>query len=240
MNDSSFLKDGLTVLYEDNHIIVVLKPQNMPCCEDITGDLDMLSAIKDYVKVKENKPGNVYVGLVHRLDRVTGGVMVYAKSSKAASRLSEQMRNGEFEKKYLTVVVGTPKEERAVLTDYMKKNPVNNMVYVCPPTVEGAKRAELEYVTVGHKDGLSLLLVTLHTGRTHQIRVQMAHNGTPVYGDMRYGGERAVKGKIALWSTSLGLLHPVSKEKMVFKIQPPMDITPWNLFDINDDILIYD
>lgn len=231
--------EELTVLYEDNHIIVVLKPQNAPCCEDVTGDEDMLTKIKNYIKVKENKPGNVYVGLVHRLDRVTGGVMVYAKSSKAASRLSEQMRSGDFEKKYLTVVCGTPKEDRAVLVDYMKKNPVNNMVYVCPPTVEGAKRAELEYVKIAEKDGLSLMLVTLHTGRTHQIRVQMAHNGTPVYGDMRYGGENAVKGKIALWATSLGFFHPVSKEKMVFKIQPPMENKPWNLFDIGDDVLIY-
>lgn len=231
--------EELTVLYEDNHIIVVLKPQNAPCCEDVTGDEDMLTKIKNYIKVKENKPGNVYVGLVHRLDRVTGGVMVYAKSSKAASRLSEQMRSGDFEKKYLTVVCGSPKEDRAVLVDYMKKNPVNNMVYVCPPTVEGAKRAELEYVKIAEKDGLSLMLATLHTGRTHQIRVQMAHNGTPVYGDMRYGGENAVKGKIALWATSLGFFHPVSKEKMVFKIQPPMENKPWNLFDIGDDVLIY-
>lgn len=233
------VNEELTVLYEDNHIIVVLKPQNAPCCEDVTGDEDMLTKIKNYIKVKENKPGNVYVGLVHRLDRVTGGVMVYAKSSKAASRLSEQMRSGDFEKKYLTVVCGSPKEDRAVLVDYMKKNPVNNMVYVCPPTVEGAKRAELEYVKIAEKDGLSLMLVTLHTGRTHQIRVQMANMGTPVYGDMRYGGEKAVKGKIALWATSLGFFHPVSKEKMVFKIQPPMENKPWNLFDIGDDVLIY-
>lgn len=232
--------EELTVLYEDNHVIVVLKPQNAPCCEDVTGDRDMLTMIKDYIKVKENKQGNVYVGLVHRLDRVTGGVMVYAKSSKAASRLSEQMRNGDFEKKYLTVVCGSPKEDRAVLTDYMKKNTVNNMVYVCPPTVEGAKKAELEYVKVGENNGLSLLMVTLHTGRTHQIRVQMAHNGTPVYGDMRYGGENAVKGKIALWATSLGFFHPVSKERMVFKIEPPKENKPWSLFDINDDVLIYD
>lgn len=235
-------KENLVVLYEDNHVIVVLKPQNMPCCEDVTGDTDLLTMVKDYIKVKENKPGNVYVGLVHRLDRVTGGVMVYAKSSKAASRLSEQIRNGEFEKKYLTVVMGTPREERATLTDYMKKNPVNNMVYVCPQTVEGAKFAELEYRVMARAEekDLSLLLVKLHTGRTHQIRVQMAHMGTPVYGDMRYGGEKAVKGKIALWSTSLAFNHPVSKERMVFKIEPPKEVRPWNEFTITDDILIYD
>lgn len=234
------MNEELTVLYEDNHVIVVLKPQNVPCCEDTTCDRDLLTAVKEYVKVKENKPGNVYIGLVHRLDRVTGGVMVYAKTTKAASRLSEQIRNGDFEKKYLTVVCGNPKEDRATLVDYMKKNTVNNMVYVCPSTTEGAKRAELEYVKVGEAKGLSLLLVTLHTGRTHQIRVQMAHNGTPVYGDMRYGGEKAIKGKIALWSTSLGFFHPISKERMVFKIQPPMENKPWTFFDINDDVMIYD
>ena len=232
-------REDLIVLYEDNHVIVVLKPQNTPCCEDITGDGDLLTTIKEYIRVKENKPGNVYVGLVHRLDRVTGGVMVYAKSSKAASRLSEQIRNGDFEKKYLTVVVGQPKEDRANLVDYMKKNPVNNMVYVCPPTVEGAKRAELDYLIVGKTERLSLALVTLHTGRTHQIRVQMAHLGTPVYGDMRYGGAKAVKGKIALWSTSLSFLHPISGERLVFKIEPPKDSMPWQLFQITDDILVY-
>lgn len=231
--------EDLVVLYEDNHIIVVLKPQNIPCCEDITGDNDLMTRIKSHIKVKENKPGNVYVGLVHRLDRVTGGVMVYAKSSKAASRLCEQIQSGDFRKQYLTVVIGTPKESKAYLTDYMKKNAINNMVYICPSTVEGAKRAELDYTVIAERDGLSLLLVNLHTGRTHQIRVQMAHNGTPVYGDMRYGGKDAVKGKIALWATSLSFLHPVSKERLVFKIAPPSDQRPWNLFTIDDDVLIY-
>ncbi len=231
-------KEDLIVLHEDNHIIVVYKPQNIPCCEDSSKDKDLLTVIKEYIKDKENKPGNVYVGLVHRLDRVTGGVMVYAKSSKAASRLSEQMRNGDFEKKYFTVLVGSPKEKRATLTDYMKKNPINNMVYVCPKTVEGAKFAELEYKIVEEKDGLSLALVTLHTGRTHQIRVQMSHNSTPVYGDMRYGGEKAKKGNIALWATILAFTHPVSKERLVFKIEPPKDNTPWKFFDIDEAMRI--
>ncbi len=231
-------KDDLIVLHEDNHIIVVYKPQNIPCCEDQTKDMDLLTIIKEHIKERENKPGNVYVGLVHRLDRVTGGVMVYAKSSKAASRLSEQMRSGDFEKKYFAVLVGSPREKRAVLTDYMKKNPINNVVYVCPQTVEGAKFAELEYQVVEEKSGLSLALVTLHTGRTHQIRVQMSHNGTPVYGDMRYGGENAKKGNIALWATTLAFTHPVSKERLVFKIEPPKEDSPWKLFDIDEAMRI--
>lgn len=231
-------KDDLIVLHEDNHIIVVFKPQNIPCCEDSSKDKDLLTVIKEHVKEKENKPGNVYVGLVHRLDRVTGGVMVYAKSSKAASRLSEQMRSGDFEKKYFTVLVGSPREKRATLTDYMKKNPINNMVYVCPQTVEGAKFAELEYKVVEEVNGLSLALVTLHTGRTHQIRVQMSHNNTPVYGDMRYGGEKAKKGNIALWATTLAFTHPVSKERLVFKIEPPKDANPWKLFNVDEAMRI--
>ena len=137
--------EELTILHEDNHVIVVLKPQNIPTCEDASKDLDMLTIIKDYIKKTYNKQGNVYLGLVHRLDRPTGGVMVFAKSSKAAARLSEQLKNGEFEKRYYTVLVGEPKEEKATLTHYLKKNAINNMVYVCPSSVEGAKFAELEY-----------------------------------------------------------------------------------------------
>ena len=228
--------EDLIVLYEDNHVLVVLKPQNVPCCEDESKDKDLLTVVKEYIKIKENKPGNVYAGLVHRLDRVTGGVMVYAKSSKAASRLSEQMRNGDFEKKYMTVLTAVPSEERAVLRHYVKKNPINNMVYVCPPTVEGAKFCELEYQVLQKANGLALTKVILHTGRTHQIRVQSAAIGCPVFGDMRYGGEKARKGFLALWATSLAFTHPVSKERLVFKIEPPKENTPWNLFDVSKEI----
>ena len=231
--------EDLVILHEDNHIIVVLKPQNVPSCEDESKDKDMLTVIKEYIKIKNNKPGNVYVGLVHRLDRPTGGVMVFAKSSKAASRLSEQMRTGDFEKKYYTVLVGTPRESKATLTNYMKKNPINNMVYVCPQTVEGAKFAELEYRVMQEIGGYSLTEVKLHTGRTHQIRVQMAHMGTPVFGDMRYGGENAKKGKLALWATSLSFTHPVSKERLCFKVEPPKDSIPWKAFDTSKAVDIY-
>ncbi len=223
--------EDLVILHEDNHIIVVLKPQNIPSCEDESKDRDMLTIIKDYIRETYNKPGNVYLGLVHRLDRPTGGVMVFAKSSKAASRLSQQMIDGDFEKRYYTVLVGEPKEEKATLTHYMKKNAVNNMVYVCPPTVNGAKMARLDYTVIDSKDGLSLTDVRLHTGRSHQIRVQMSAIGTPVYGDMRYGGEKAKKGNLALWAYYLSFTHPVSKERMVFRVQPPKENTPWNLFD---------
>ena len=228
--------EDLIVLYEDNHVLVVLKPQNVPCCEDESKDKDLLTVVKEYIKIKENKPGNVYAALVHRLDRVTGGVMVYAKSSKAASRLSEQMRSGDFEKKYMTVLSAIPSEDRAVLRHYVKKNPINNMVYVCPQTVEGAKFCELEYQVLQKVNGMALTKVILHTGRTHQIRVQSATIGCPVYGDMRYGGEKAKKGFLALWATSLAFTHPVSQERLVFKIEPPKENTPWNLFDVSKEI----
>ena len=228
--------EDLVVLYEDNHVIVVLKPQNIPCCEDSSKDKDLLTVVKEHVKVRENKPGNVYVGLVHRLDRVTGGVMVFAKSSKAASRLSEQMREGDFEKKYMAILSKAPEEKRKVLTHYIKKNPVNNMVYVCPQTVEGAKFCELEYIVLQEQKGLALTKVILHTGRTHQIRVQMSAIGCPVHGDMRYGGDNVQKGYLSLWATSLAFTHPVSKERLVFKIEPPKDSSPWNLFDIQSEM----
>ncbi len=219
------------IIYEDNHIIVVLKPQNIPSCSDESKDLDMLTIIKNFIKKRDEKPGNVYVGLVHRLDRPTGGVMVFAKTSKAASRLSEQMKQGDFQKKYFAVLVGDLLKKKGTLVDYLKKNPINNMVYVCGQTVEGAKMAKLDYNVIQEKGGLSLTEITLHTGRTHQIRVQMAHLGHPVFGDMRYGGENAVKGNLSLWATSLSFTHPVTKERLTFKVEPPRNLTPWKLFD---------
>ncbi len=225
--------NDIDIVYEDNHIIVVLKPQGVPTCGDESGDDSLLEGVRRYLKVTYEKPGNVYVGLIHRLDRPTGGVMVFAKTSKAASRLSEQMRGGDFEKKYFTVLVGTPKEPQKTLVNYLKKNPVNNMVYLCPPTTDGAKMASLDYRVLQEREGLCLAEVRLHTGRTHQIRVQMAGIGHPVYGDMRYGGENAKKGWLALWAYSLSFTHPVTKERMRFMVQPPADNAPWKYFDLD-------
>lgn len=225
--------NDIDIVYEDNHIIVVLKPQGVPTCGDESGDDSLLEGVRRYLKVTYEKPGNVYVGLIHRLDRPTGGVMVFAKTSKAASRLSEQMRGGDFEKKYFAVLVGTPKEPQKTLVNYLKKNPVNNMVYLCPPTTDGAKMASLDYRVLQEREGLCLAEVRLHTGRTHQIRVQMAGLGHPVYGDMRYGGENAKKGWLALWAYSLSFTHPVTKERMRFMVQPPADNAPWKYFDLD-------
>ena len=230
--------EELTILYEGNHIIVVLKPQNVPSCEDLSKDRDMLSIIKDYIKERYDKKGNVYLGLIHRLDRPTGGVMVFAKSSKAASRLSMQMKDGDFEKRYYAVLCGTPQKKKDVLRNYLKKNAVNNMVYVCTPTESGAKYAELDYNILSETNGLSLADVRLHTGRSHQIRVQFNNLGCPLYGDMRYGGEKAKKGYLALWAYYLSFSHPISKERLVFRVEPPKENAPWNVFPVEQSVTI--
>lgn len=224
--------EDLVILYEDNHVIVVLKPQNIACCPDESGDDNLFDCIKRYIKQTYQKPGNVFLGLVHRLDRPTGGVMVFAKTSKAASRLSEQMKTGGFEKKYLAVLCSVPDKKKALLENYLRKNTVNNMVYVCTQTEENAKFASLEYEVLEERGGFCLAEVKLHTGRTHQIRVQMASINAPVYGDMRYGGENAVKGKLALWAYSLSFKHPTTTEKMKFMAEPPKTEAPWKAFDI--------
>ena len=221
-----------TILFEDNHILAAVKPQNMPAQEDASGDPDFLNALKGYLKEKYQKPGNVFLGLVHRLDRPTGGVMVFAKTSKAAARLSEQLRGGGFEKRYLAVLCGTFNRKSGTLENYLRKNSVNNMVYVCTQTEEGARSASLDYNILQEARGLSLAEIKLHTGRTHQIRVQTAAVNAPVYGDMRYGGERAVKGRLALWAYSLAFPHPVTGEKLRFMAEPPLSEAPWKLFDI--------
>ncbi len=226
--------EELNVVYEDNHIIVVIKPQNIPTQEDDSKDKDLLTMVKEYIKIKENKPGNVYVGLVHRLDRPTGGLMVFAKTSKAASRLTQEMHTDDFKKRYLTVVVGKPRDKRAKLVNYLMKNARTNTVQVVPELTTNAKRAELEYQVLDEKEKVSLVEVQLLTGRSHQIRVQMKHIGCPVYGDVKYGGDSLAKGhNLALWAYELKFIHPTTKENMTFKCYPPEDIVPWNVFNLN-------
>lgn len=229
MKDKEFI-----ILYEDNHIIVVLKEQNLPCCPDESEDRNLFDLIKEYLKAEYNKQGNAYLGLVHRLDRPTGGVMVFAKTSKAAGRLSEQIRTGGFEKRYFAVLCGCPSKKQGTLENYVRKNSVNNTVYVCTQTEEGAKFASLDYEIKEEVAPFSLAEINLNTGRTHQIRVQTAAINAPVYGDMRYGGEKAVKGKLALWAYSLRFTHPTTGEKLRFFIQPPVDDSPWNKFDVKN------
>lgn len=221
----------LTILYEDNHIIVVLKPQNVPTQPDSSGDVCLLDMIKDYIKTTYNKPGNVFVGMVHRLDRPTGGILVFAKTSKAASRLSEQIKTDVMQKNYLAVVQGAPREKRGVLTHYLRKNAKQNMVSVVPQGTKDSKEAKLEYITLQTKDKVSLVKVHLFTGRSHQIRVQLKQLGTPIFGDVKYGAELGAKRKLALWAYELKLEHPVTKVMHTFRAFPPLDEVPWKLFE---------
>ena len=211
----------LKVIYEDNHIIVVEKTPNIPSQADKTGDIDMLSIVKQYIKEKYNKPGNVYLGLVHRLDRPVGGVMVFAKTSKAAGRLSEQVRDKVFKKKYLTVVDGKIENKVGTLEDYLYKDERNNISRVVNKDKKNAKFAKLDYEVLAYnvvKD-LTLLKINLHTGRHHQIRVQLANFGHSIFGDQKYGTRG--KGKqIALWAYELTIKHPISKEEMTFRDLP--------------------
>ena len=226
------------ILHEDNHILVAGKPQNLPTQADSSGDADFLSLLKDYLKQKYDKPGNVFLGLVHRLDRPTGGVMVFAKTSKAAERLCQAIREGDFEKEYLAVTVSCPKEPKAQLTHYLKKNPLTNVVSVVPSATEGAKRADLVYEVLETKGRVSLLKVRLLSGRSHQIRVQMAHIGCPVFGDVKYKGDIARGYPLALWAEKLAFTHPVTKERMVFLAYPPEEKEPWKRFELSNHILI--
>lgn len=216
--------DKLHIVYEDNHIIVVIKPCNIPVQADKSGDIDMLTMVKAYIKEKYNKPGEVYLGLIHRLDRMVGGLIVFAKTSKAASRLSEYIRNREFKKKYMAVVNGTI-HGSGEFKDYLVKNERLNMSKVVTSNVKGSKEAILEYNTISNfkynnKD-YSLVNVDLKTGRHHQIRVQFASAGYPLYGDIKYGQKiNKVGQNLALWSCYLSFYHPTKDEYLEFNITP--------------------
>ena len=227
-----FTMDDVAILYEDNSVLVVVKPQNIPSQADASGDLDLLTLLKQYIKDKYDKPGNVYLGLVHRLDRPTGGVMVFAKNSKSAERLSKQIVDGEMSKNYLTTVLGAPKEKKGTLVNYLKKNALTNTVYVATFGDHNAKKAELSYELLETQGDVSLVKVQLGTGRSHQIRVQFSAIGCPVFGDARYGGDVLVKGSnLALWAYRLEFSHPISRERMVFVAYPP-EIEPWTRFNV--------
>ena len=228
----TFTKDDVAILHEDNSVLVVVKPQNIPSQADSSGDLDLLTLLKQYIKDKYDKPGNVYLGLVHRLDRPTGGVMVFAKNSKAAERLSKQIVDGDMNKQYLTTVLGAPKEKKGTLVNYLKKNALTNTVYVATVGDHNAKKAELSYELLETQQDVSLVKVQLGTGRSHQIRVQFSAIGCPVFGDARYGGDVLMKGaNLALWAYRLEFSHPISRERMVFVAYPP-EIQPWTRFDV--------
>lgn len=213
------MKNNLNILYEDNHIIVVIKPYNILSQSDNTNDLDMLTIIKNYIKEKYNKPGNVYLGLVHRLDRPTGGIMVFAKTSKAASRLSKQIKDDKFTKKYLAVVHGVFTKKEGTLENYIKRAEDNSSIIT---TKNEGKYAKLDYKVLKEKDNLSILDITLYTGRHHQIRVQFSNINHPLYGDQRYGKQD--RKQLALFAYHLEFYHPITKERLVFEYMPKEEI----------------
>ena len=214
---------SLEILYEDNHIIVCVKPVGILSQEDYTKDMDMLTLIKQYIKDVYNKPGNVYLGLVHRLDRMTGGVMVFAKTSKAASRLNEQVRNHIFKKKYYAVVKGIINED-GHLENYLIKDEKEVKSYV--GNSKSGKLAVLDYKVVNIIDGNTLIDISLKTGRHHQIRVQFSNINHPLIGDSLYG--ETSKTDLMLYAYSLTFNHPISKEELVFEKKPNINL--WNKY----------
>lgn len=219
--------EGLNILYEDNHIIVLVKPVGIPVQQDKSGDIDMLTIIKKYIKQKYNKPGEVYLGLVHRLDRMVGGVMVFAKTSKAASRISNYIREKNFRKKYIAIVNGKIDKTDKILTlhNYLVKNQRLNMSRVCDKDTKGAKESLLEYRVINNfkykgKD-YTKVDINLKTGRHHQIRVQFSNILHPLYGDIKYGNKLNKVGQnLALWSYYLSFFHPTKDEYLEFMCYP--------------------
>ena len=220
----------IKILYEDNHIIVVVKPVNILVQADITKDVDMLTLIKKYLKEKYNKPGNVYLGLVHRLDRPVGGVMVLAKTSKAAARLSEMIRNSSFKKTYLAVVCGNLKGNGEFVD-----NIVNDEFKVSIDA--SGKLSKLKYQVIASTKNLSLVKINLITGRKHQIRAQFAYHGYPLWGDQKYNDNAHSGEQIALWAVNIKFKHPVRDEIMDFTCLPNLEKYPWSLFRNNVDNL---
>lgn len=232
-------EDKLNILYEDNHIIVVVKEPRIPVQPDKTGDLDLLTMVKNYIKTKYNKPGNVYVGLVHRLDRMVGGVMVFAKTSKAASRLSDYIRKKEVKKRYLAIVNGTLKlnDNYQIVENYLLKNERLNMSKVVDKDTKNAKKSVLEYKAIKNftynEKKYTLVDIDLQTGRHHQIRVQFANMGNPLYGDVKYGQKiNKVGENLALFSYSLEFFHPTKDEVLKFEYLPTKEIDKiWSVLD---------
>lgn len=220
----------MKIIYEDNHLLVVEKPINVPVQEDSSGDKDLLTLLKEDIKVRYDKPGNVYLGLVHRLDRPVGGAMVFAKTSKAASRLADTLRKQEMQREYVAVLRGVPTKKSAQLVNYLWKDGAKNKVHVVPAKDKRGKKAILTYETQKVNGNSALVKVQLQTGRSHQIRVQFAAIGCPLYGDQKYGQHiNRVGEQIALWSTMIAFPHPTTKEWLTFTSSPPNE-QPWQQF----------
>ncbi|MEG2514385.1 MAG: RluA family pseudouridine synthase [Bacteroidaceae bacterium] len=218
----------MTIVYEDNHLIVVNKTSSEITQGDKTGDVTLPDMLKQYLKEKYNKPGNVYLGVAHRLDRPVSGLVVFAKTSKALSRLNEMFRDGEVKKTYWAIVKDCPAQQEAELTHYLVRNEKQNKSYANDKEVPNSKKAILHYKLIAHSDNYFLLEVDLKTGRHHQIRCQLAAIGSPIKGDLKYGSRRSnPDGSISLHARSISFVHPVSKEKMEL-VAPVPDDNLWH------------
>ena len=223
----------MTVVYEDNHIVVVNKTSSEIVQGDKTGDTPLSEMVKQYLKEKYNKPGNVFIGVTHRLDRPVSGLVVFAKTSKALPRLNEMFRNGEVKKTYWAIVKECPKETEGELVHYLVRNEKQNKSYAYDKEVKNSKKAGLHYKLIGHSQNYYLLEVDLKTGRHHQIRCQLAKMGCPIKGDLKYGSPRSnPDGSICLHARTVQFVHPVSKE-MIRLTAPVPEGNLWNGFEID-------
>ena len=221
-------KDNLEVLFEDNHLLIVNKKSGDIVQGDKTGDKPLSDVVKEYIKEKYNKPGEVFLGVVHRLDRPTSGIIIFARTSKALERLNKMLRERTISKTYWAVVKNTPLKEKDSLIHFLKKNPKNNKSTVFTKETDASKKAILHYSVMKKLDNYSLLEIDLETGRHHQIRAQLAYIGSPIKGDLKYGASRSNKdGSIHLHARNISFTHPVSKENISF-LAPIPNETIWN------------
>lgn len=222
---------SLDILYEDNHIIAVNKKAGDIVQGDKTEDTPLSEEIKAYIKKKYNKPGDVYLGIIHRLDRPVGGVIIFAKTSKALVRMNKQFQDREIQKTYWAVVEKLPKENEELLVNYLKKNQEKNKSRAYDKEVKGSKKSELYYKLKGRSKNYFYVEVEPKTGRHHQIRIQLSHMGSVIKGDVKYGANRTNRdGSIHLLARSLEFLHPVKKEKMIITAKPPKNDPLWGEF----------
>lgn len=219
------------ILYEDNHLIIINKEPSEIVQGDKTGDVCLLDDVKAYIKVKCNKPGDVFLGLVHRIDRPVSGAVTFARTSKALSRMTVKIKNREFSKTYLAIVKNKPPKESDELEDFIIKNEAQNKSYIVSPETKGAKIAKLRYRVIGHSENFYLLEVELLTGRHHQIRCQLAHIGCPIKGDLKYGYPRSnPDGSICLHAKNVCFEHPTLKTKININAPLPKGM-PWDAFN---------
>lgn len=217
-------KENLQVLYEDNHIIIVNKRSGDIVQGDKTGDKPLNDVVKEYIKDKYNKPGNVFLGTVHRLDRPTSGIVIFARTSKALERLNKMLREKAIQKTYWAIVKKYPEKEKDTLTNYLKKNPKNNKSTAFVKETTGSKKAVLHYQILKKLENYSLLEIDLETGRHHQIRCQLSYINSPIKGDLKYGFPRSNKdGSISLHARKIQFIHPVSKETIKIIAPTPKD-----------------